>query len=542
VIEDLDSLNRSTEADFLAVGRELDSCIRAAGTIRAAIGEFSESLAGEAGEQAAAALHVLLERAAEMQRRVECAADAIGGLGRSAGSIRRSFAGMAGVALAFQVSATVGRVETARLGRVGDGLANLGDEVRASAAAIRQQVQGAAEAAAALDERISAAAGRISELASEELRELPELIRTVEESLETLQGRRERARHSSLGLQDRFTALSESAGRIVVALQFHDITRQRIEHVVDALRELIREGGPSPSARDLAVAQLQRQQLAAAASTFSASARQIREELAGMAETGRGIEQEARTLLGLATDERGAFWGRMERCFARVLEAVFRCGRLKSEANSAREELRRSVSQLAAGVGEIQAIGQGIHYLAINTAIQSVHLGGAGEPLSVVAASMQQLQAEAAQTSEEAAAALSAMGRAIDAAGAVDEGNGDVLVTELQNGIAGLQESSERSASWTEQVGSAAVTLSVDVDHAVSKFDVGERFAEVAERCGAELEAVGGMAAAPGAPARAVDELAVRYTMRAEHDVHARAVSGEAASPVATLDDNVELF
>lgn len=551
VATDLEALNRSTEADFLAVGGALTGFLSAATGIQATVQEFAGSLSGEAGDQVCNTLYAVLERSDALQRRVDAAALCSEGFRRDVKQLQREFSGLSSIVLSFQVAATFGRVETARLGSGHTDLGHLSEAVQSCAASIQNQVDQALDAAELLERKIELTMGRISDLGAEELRELPALVRSAEESLEAFRARRRLAHDGLSDLRGRFDAFSERMSVVVTALQGHDITRQQVEHVVDSLKQIGEAAGSCSSDRAAAV-DLQRRQLAGASERFALSVRQVQGELDEIAALGREIAAAAKALLGLAENERDSFYSQMEACFARVLSAVVRCEELERETAGAEDELQETIATLQSCVNGIYVVGQEIRYLAINTTIEAVRIGDSGEPLSVIAGAMQGLRCEATDRADQAQRALGAVSAAAAAMSSAESGcQADAVLRGLEAGIVQLHESSVRTSAWSEQIETAAARLCAEVERATAGFQVGSRFTEIADQCGSALQA----AASAGGPrtamaAATLHSAADRYTMQAERDLHETVAAQAGWAPINTSaipaspapEGSVELF
>ncbi len=156
-------MNRITEADFLAVGEKLMGFLSAARSIRADISQLAYYISGDSGQRACSALASVLHRSVEMKQRVEEASRTLGSLGHTADKIQRCFSGFHEIVLSFQVAATLGRIETARLEGSQSGLGHLADEVRSCTENIRARVEHALQAAVELEQYIDLAIQRVSE-------------------------------------------------------------------------------------------------------------------------------------------------------------------------------------------------------------------------------------------------------------------------------------------------------------------------------------------------------------------------------------------
>ena len=152
--------------------------------------------------------------------------------------IRLAFAGIGNTVSTFRTLCTLTRIETSRLGDTGGDFGDLAAEVRPLSESIQTSGEGVLEASSQLDQGVQAAIRSASELRVRQLKELPALIDGVIDGLKAFEERRQRAAESSARQAAEYEALCDAAGNVVRSVQFHDITRQQIEHVMEALRQL----------------------------------------------------------------------------------------------------------------------------------------------------------------------------------------------------------------------------------------------------------------------------------------------------------------
>jgi methyl-accepting chemotaxis protein len=540
VVEDLRNLNRLTEADFLAVGEKLMGFLSSARNIRADIIELANYISGDIGERVCGSLLAALARSTDMQRRVEETTRTLGGIRQNADKMHRGFSRFNEIVLSFQVVATLGRIETARLGGSNSGLGHFADEVRSHSESIRGRVEHALQAAAGLEGYIGRAIQHVAERDTKQLEALPSLAGAIEEALTAFRLRQQTASATSLRLADEFMTFSGTINGLVEALQFHDITRQQVEHVVESLEHLLAEARDSrptacPSPEVVAIMDLQRHQLLGAARTFEASVEAVNKELKQVAALGRKMEGETKTLLGLvAEDQQSSFFQSMERSFAGVVAAVASCDAVKDDTARTTAELRGTIAGLHGCIDDLRAIWLQVKMLAMNATIEAVHLGPAGEPLSVVAGSMQILHSDAEKHSgytEDAlanlsSAVLSMMPGSGEGPASPAPSDNTSMIDELKARMDELHASSERSLICSKHISAVAAALCSEVQSASDGFTVGNLVDETLDRsCGMLQRITAASGIDPARTTSRLEHLAAQYTMLAEREVHERATA-----------------
>jgi methyl-accepting chemotaxis protein len=566
VAEDLENLNRSTERDFLAVGEKLMEFRSTARRIASDMADLTELISGEQGRKVSHALNGTLEHSREMDARIGRSGQALGRVAGLSSDIRQVFAGLHRTVSVFRALCTLTRIETSRLGGAGAGFGDLATEVRPLSEAIQSSGEGVLEASVRLDQGVQSAIRRVSDLRARQLKELPEVIAGVMEGLRSFDERQARAVETSARQAVQYQALCGAVDDMVESVQFHDITRQQIEHVAQALRHLRSEHDPGrssfpPNAR--AILTLQCSQLSGAAGIFAASVERLQRDLESIA--GRVLEmaEASRALMGVSADDQDSFFLRMEGRLTAILKMLDICSAAQAEMGHTSASLEESVARMRESVAVIREIEIRIQRIAVNAMIRATHIGAAGNALNAIAEVMQKLALESNASTEDAAGTLDAMSAAAGCVcGGVDGaalGAGEVI-GEMRNAVLELHSSSERSFSHVNQIAALGAHLAEDIGAVRGGFSAGRLFAEVVGRARGELERIGAQAGqespegAADVPEVRLESLTRRYTMQTEREVHqsaARGLASESAVPTAAssaaladgdLGDNVELF
>ncbi len=575
VAAELDNLNRSTEKDFLSVGGKLMDFMSLARQISTDMAELSDLIAGEHGRSASAALVRIRDDAQQIGGRMEQSGQALEAIRDLAGSVRQAFSKLGETVSIFRALCTLTRVETARLSNDVSSFSDLADQVKPLSENIQSSGERVLAAASHLDQKVREALRNAADLSAREVRELHSLIASVVEGLQSFEDRQRSALESSGRQSDQHRQVCEAIEDLVQSIQFHDITRQQIEHVGQALRQICSEASPAdrggspelPHAR--AILTLESSQLAGAASAFTASVERMQRDLEAIAVRIADMAAAGRNLMGQSEGENDSFFQRMEGCFTGILKAVSSCAGSETALQSTASELQETVRGMREAVYEIRGIEIQIQRTAINATIGSAHIGQAGNALNVIADVMHRAALESNESTETAARSLDSMRDAVErAAGssslAVSQGGAESghATGEARQAILDLHTSSERSFSRLNEIVTLSSQLSDDIRSLLAGLTVGKLFDEVVARVQSELKRMGADAdpASSGGldPAQHIQRLSKRYTMQSERDVHAAVFSGEASAPVplameptagtgaetagADLGDNVELF
>src|ERR1035438_4525167 len=310
---------------------------------------LTELISGEQGRKVSHALNGTLERSREMDARIGRSGQALGRVAGLSSDIGNVFAGLHHTVSVFRALCTLTRIETSRLGSAGAGFGDLATEVGPLSEAIQSSGEGVLEASGRLDQGVQSAIRRVSDLRATQLKELPEVIAGVMEGLRSFDERQARAMETSARQAVQYQALCGAVDDMVESVQFHDITRQQIEHVAQALRHLRSEHDPGrsslpPNAR--AILTLQCSQLSGAAGIFAASVERLERDLENIA--GRVLEmaEASRALMGVSADDQDSFFLRMEGRFTAILKMFGICSAAQAEMEHMSASLEESVARM----------------------------------------------------------------------------------------------------------------------------------------------------------------------------------------------------
>ncbi len=377
--------------------------------------------------------------------------------------------------------------------------------------------------------------------------------------LESVEMHRERgaakaAEHSHLTGQ-----IAMRVGTAVSALQIGDITRQRIEHVEEALDALVEhgeiDGGSASGEKTVAVVcRLQTVQLAETIDDFD---RQVTE----LAETLRRLAEDATVALSDNGQESEALLATSGSALAAMTEELGLIGTLFEDFEHTRTGLESAAGQAAHAMGDmvqrldaIRDVQQRIRLLSLNTAIRCSQLGERGSALKVVAGFLGEL---AGQTVSSSGAILDGLEEADELArGLVQEysagADGKVAVLEreiaaVQLELAGVVTRLRERAETVACAGPKAVRL---LEEAAANVAGHQGFSGAWSNAGIELEAHAHPLGEPfemaDVDADLIARLRSRYTMDSERRLHdqlfgASTEEAEVATP-EEADDLEDIF
>ena len=273
VIDALARLNRNTERDFLNIGSKLFDFIKAIDLISSDLTELAKS---QNEARASQALSDTLACSMKMKERYSNHTGGLDNLHREAGGIKNTLSGFHGTVLTFDALRFLTQIELARLGGSGAQFGNLPQEMKSVAESVRVRVASALGIADSLLPSLKDAIQEASAIEVGQANDLPAIISDTLASLSSVRAIQDATYNLIVQLGARYSAMSHAFKTLIVSIQFHDITRQQVEHVIEVLsRVLLDRSGNDGIIVDKsgtrAILDLQASQLADAGQKFAGS-------------------------------------------------------------------------------------------------------------------------------------------------------------------------------------------------------------------------------------------------------------------------------
>ncbi len=395
--------------------------------------------------------------------------------------LRQAFSGLPKRVSVFRTLCTLTRIETTRLGSAGADFGNLAEEVKPLSERIQSGGESVLGTASELDRDVQSTLRKGSDLQAKELKDLHALIASVLGSLNSFEERRQRAREVSAEQASQYSSMCAAIDDLVRSVQFHDITRQQVEHVIKALREC-----NAPAANTRVILSLQSSQLSEAARVFASSVASIEHDLDAIAVRVRDMAEGSRTLLGMSGNDQDSFFLEMEGSLSSILKAAGASNATEGQIQAMGGRLRETVGRMRESIAETRGTEISIERIAINATVRATQIGAAGSALNVVAEVMRGLAIESNRNTEEVAGALDAMLDAVNrlygGGGAEQDGQERRIFDETRAAMLELHSSSDQSSRRLTQIAALGARLAGDIGSLRSGFAAGRMFAEVAER------------------------------------------------------------
>lgn len=471
------------------------------------------------------------------------------------------------------------KIESSRLGDMGSGFVNLAMDVEK----LSHQVNEKSAAILALQQLLATMiASNMVNVHSTEVAQDAQVAVSLKETaarLQELLSVNERCTQFGATVATVSTEITANISEVVSSIQMHDMTRQQVEHIVEALERLSGnlagfEGNANDDDRLQAlivesgdVCELQEAQLRFAAAELYMAVGSILDNLREVARKQSVMAHETQKVTGAADSSGTSFTDAIGHEMAAVTETLASCALADQGMSETMKKVAQTIDEITTFVTDIEEIGSEIDLIALNAQIQAAHTGSEGAALGVLAEAIKRLSDEAMKQTDSVAKTLIKINAVTKHLSVDIDGEEDQLcgrITLIREEIAGilraLADMNAGLLSHLSGLGSRVASLTDDVEHLTSRIEVHEQTKGMSERV---LAALGQIVAQARLIIPASNEfkqnlhhMEERYTMESERHIHealARKRSGldAAAMQVKAQDssydesefgDNVDLF
>jgi hypothetical protein len=297
------------------------------------------------------------------------------------------------------------KIESARLGTEDQGFNALAENVDKLSSLISEKAGNISKKSIYLFSELSGTISNLAKLEKEQEEQSQIIIKNISLSLEAFKAKHDGRMQESEKISLNSESITSSINSIVMSIQFHDITRQQMDHVRLACNEnahllkSVSQNSESDSSSELGivydVCKLQSIQLRNSLDEFISAVSQIVENLSLVDE---GVSQ----ILSSASDMVINHETNDKCCLALVLQEVetIRLGlqRNREIGLSLAQSINSVVSvvdDLSQYVLEIEDVGSEIEIIALNARVKAARTGSNGSALGVLSERIQKLSLDA---------------------------------------------------------------------------------------------------------------------------------------------------
>ena len=587
----LQQLAGATEQEFLQIGSQLQEIYQHSLTLSQTAHQLVETASGER-------LRTLIDRLREIFQEMNTYLDqartqnltsytTLANVSELLNKIGEPLVGVRRMCKHLYILEVSIKIESAHLGDMGSEFINLAMDIKQ----LSQQTKGKVNA-------IEDHRQHLQTIIAKNRAELAEARETQDAEAETTLSRTAASLTEMENVSGQFSQLgdtisansldcSDNISTVVQSMQFHDIFRQQVEHVIAGLEGLqpvlAVDNHPSRPENDRDrqamisrtgdVCELQEAQLQyAAAALFDAvtsileSLRDIgakQKKIAGDVIARTGGRRQKRTTATTDT----SFIAEVSRQMHVITGLLSASGSNNQEMAGTMQEVAGTVRQITGFVTDIENIGHDIIQIALNARIKAASTGEEGASLSVLAEEIGQMSGEAVQRTDLITTTLTEIHDITDLLATETLGNQENLSTrlsgieqELHSILSGLDTMGGELVTMLALISDQITSLSAGIEGITDRIDVHERTKSMADEVLAQLREIirESRRLYPASDAFKEDlrQMAHRYTMESERRIHEHIASkhgigATGREPPATegtsaveseFGDNVDLF
>ncbi|MFP4479268.1 MAG: methyl-accepting chemotaxis protein [Desulfohalobiaceae bacterium] len=309
------------------------------------------------------------------------------------------------------------RIESARLGSEGSRFQSLAQEVEALGQKTDSYSREVTGKTHQLLQRLEVVQHKVQSAREGQDTAVAPLLQGVQSNVAELSRLQAMSERISGSVSQRSQNIKEQIEEIYSSVQFHDISRQQVEHVQHVLEE-VREVLQSElrveqqeEARDLVawlgdVSGLQVRQLEATREELARAMQRIRQSLESIGSAVAAQEKELQEFPGLGAAGEESVLSTLERDAAKLRSSLQSATSSFTEVISNLEDMAGVLQEVEGFLGTLQEIGDEVELIALNASIKSAHTGDMGRPLGVLAEAIRKLSQEAKQLVQRVSQAL----------------------------------------------------------------------------------------------------------------------------------------
>jgi len=493
--EQLKSLSSSTEGEFLAIGAKLHDISRRASQIASSYSDISSEMTGEDISTAINALQRLLTEigayVVETGNEIEAGTSTLENISHLLEKVDEPLSGFKKVIKNLNMLGTSTKIESSRLGKDDAGFKTLAEDVSKLSEKIEQKSAIIMEHKGSLHTLITVTLSSVKRLKKEQRDHTRQIIEDLSSQLTALSDTNQVCSRAAWQISEHSRSIAESMGEIVSSLQFHDITRQQMEHVHEALDELLAKSSHDSGHLDKErfvneysieirdCCELQVRHLVNARDELSEAVESVINNLLQIAASVAEMSVKSKEMAGGANSSDDSFLDNVESCLKIVNSSLQSNTKEYHELTSIMSSVATTVGDIASFVTDIEYIGTEIELIALNSQIKAAHTGNEGMALGVLAEAIQHLSVDARQRSNAVSEILTSIttvtGQLIAHASAEEselDKEINTMLTELQGLVVTIQGMSSHLYNLLHEIDISVKTLSSDIETNILSINV----------------------------------------------------------------------
>jgi len=571
---ELTELNDATEADFLALGAQLNRLSGIAREVTATARDAVDLILDHEIEEATEELRKIFQAIGEYLRNSEQGLEnSYGNLSTILGSLKDIWEPLLGFKKTVKYLRIFGvsiKIESARITGSDNGFNNLASDVEKLSALIASksaQILNELEPLYAIIDH--ALSGFLKEEAKEHTK-AKTILEQITESLSSLGSRRNLSSGTIQRIENKSSEIGADIGEIVTSLQFHDITRQQIDHVKEGFDELktrLKHASAHDKEKDLSalsiipnVCMLQANQLSDSHLQLLSAVEKVIGKLREIEGKVFDISHEIVTLLKVADSGEDTFLSEVKEGVSSVISSLKENANTSSELRKGIGSVAQTVNAITAFVDEIEDIGLEIELIALNASVRAAHTDKGGQSLGVLAEAIRNLSENTHTNTTYISDSLKRIGLVAKDLGTTSDRTADGKVPEVEKMVEEMhllldsfEKTNGKVVPLFTRLGTQASTLAEGVEQTVGGITALEKADSTLRQIISQLKNISSHAREffpednNTGQEDYLKQMESLYTMERERDIHRNLYGSESevgsyAGDQENLGSNVELF
>lgn len=414
----LEALNDKTEGEFLSIGSNLNDIYSRSGEISNIASSTADLILGKEITKAIDDFRQLQERVNVYLGRVDTemaqCKEKLRQILAMINSTNRPLSELKEISKLLQMLAISTRIVTVRLGKHNAGFDSLADNIKAMSKLIHSKSSHILVQSRSLGNLINNAISAVQELEDRQGGLATEILSNTMLGLGAITNMK-KGSSGAAGIANVISDMSNDASGklsdIMVSLQFHDITHQKIARSIEEIKAAsaaLRPGGETDSTLPLPKGGKSRfgnfntykllgAELGAERDALVCAVKGIIVNLRGIAKNVVELSSEIEKTAGSVSNDYSSFWHEMDQVMASFTCSIREDADTSGKLSEVMHSVAETVSNMSEFVGDIEGIGSDIRLIAYNARIKAAHLGKKGASAGLIAEKIQKLSLDAGE-------------------------------------------------------------------------------------------------------------------------------------------------
>ncbi len=450
----------------------------------------------------------------------------------------------------------IAHIEAARLGnkglefvRLAEAVSTLGEQIAAKAKEARAYV-------GEVDEVIAINKTKMVEMSVKHRDVSLRVVADMKSNLQVLNEKQEMYQQTASGISIKSEEAIRNINIVVESVQYHDITRQQVDHIIDALENARQE---TSAIEVIPICEIQVAQLKRVGKEFENAILSITTALGDLSSSITMMLSESEQISDFTKESGSTFFEQVERGLEIVTATMLEDQFAVHDLIESLRQVSKNIHKMKSFLDEMVEVDSEIELLALNSRVKAAKTGEGGAALGVIAESIQHLSGDTLREVDKVIELVSDMvsasndladDRAIEDMLQQVESETNHIIGKLSESVKMFHDNNETSNKIFLDTESVCGAIYSQLEDLANQIRQHESFAVSLEETGAKLERfVARLRSSVPHSARTLidrrlEDMRKKYTMETERYTHSAVVNGE--NPDRGLQSNgagtVELF